>query len=111
MEGEGAYVWPLLLMGALQDVVQHVHVGARLEGDARQQPALVDVVDQLARAGLEVRRLGGGLGGRGVGRLVVEAVEVAAGGLELLYPLLGLGGGVSCLLLGRVMDRGVSVGE
>ena len=50
----------------------------------------MDVADEVAR----VRRVGGlGLRALGVareGRLVVEAVEVAAGVLELLNPFLGL---------------------
>lgn len=93
------YVRPLLLMGAVEDVVQHIHWRPWLDGDAGQHVALVDVADELARARLEGRRLGGGLGGSGVGSLMVEAVEVAAGGLELLDPLFGLGGWL-CVLVG-----------
>lgn len=86
------YVGPLLLVRALKNIVQNVHLRPGLDGDAGLHAALVDVADQLARARLEVRGLGGGLGGGGVGGLVVEAVEVAAGGLEFLDPLLGLWG-------------------
>lgn len=86
-------------MRALQHVVQHVHVSAGLDGDSREHITLVDVADQLARAGLEGGGLLGGLGGGGVGGLVVEAVEVAAGGLEFLDPLLGLSRGYVLALL------------
>jgi hypothetical protein len=51
----------------------------------------VDVADQLLRAGLLVAcAVGAVRRGRGDGRLVVEAVEVAAGGFEVFDPLLGL---------------------
>lgn len=87
---KGTYVGPLLLVRALEHIIQNIHLRPGLYGDAGLHAALVDVADQLARARLEVGGLGGGLGGGGEGGLVVEAVEVAAGGLEFLDPLLGL---------------------
>lgn len=51
----------------------------------------MDVADQLLGAGLGVGFAGGGVGGGGVdGGFVVEAVEVAARGFEVLDPPLGL---------------------
>lgn len=87
----GTHVGPFRLVVAVEDLVQHVGRGGRLDGDAGQHALLVDVADQLARAGLEVRGCLGALGGSRVdGGFVVEAVEVAAGGLEFLDPFFGL---------------------
>lgn len=53
---------------------------------------LVNVPDEFARAGLARSGVVGGFrrGGGGHGGFVVEAVEVATSGLELLDPFLGL---------------------
>jgi hypothetical protein len=50
----------------------------------------VDISDQRLGVGLLVGLLLGTLGVAGKGSLVVEAVEVASGLLELLDPFLGL---------------------
>lgn len=51
----------------------------------------MDVLDELLGVGLPVTRGFGGVGGGGVdGGFVVEAVEVAAGLLEILDPFLWL---------------------
>ena len=66
----------------------------------------MDIADQLARACFEGGGLLGGLGGGGEGGLVVEAVEVAAGSLELLDPLLGLAGVLASFGCEEVDDSG-----
>jgi hypothetical protein len=76
---------------AVEHLVQDIGRRGGLDGDAGQHALLVDVADQLARGGLEVGLGLGALGGRRVdGGLVVEAVQVATGGFELLDPFLGL---------------------
>lgn len=50
----------------------------------------MDISDQLLGVGLLIGRLFGRLCSRGKGGLVVEAVQVAAGVLELLDPFLRL---------------------
>lgn len=111
------YIRPLLIILILQNLPQHVDRRVGLDGDAGQQPAVVDVPDQLLGARLAVRRLLGALGGAGEGGLVVEAVQVAAGGLELLYPLLGLGDhhvavkGAAAVGLGRLVDVFPDLGD
>lgn len=92
--GEGVTnVRPFLLVSAIQKLVQHLGSGSGLDGDAGQQTLVVDIADEVAGVRLRVGGVGGGLGGLGgarEGRLVVETVQVAAGLLELLDPLLGL---------------------
>ena len=78
-------------MGALQNIPEHIHLRRRLDSDTSQHALLVNIADQVARVRLESRRLGGALGGGGGGGFVVETVEVAASGFELLDPFLGLG--------------------
>jgi hypothetical protein len=61
---------------------------------------VVDVLDELLRAGLLVRGCRGFFGGGGVdSSFVVEAVEVTTSVLELLDPFLGLLALVSILFL------------
>ena len=92
VDGESlSYIGPPLLVRVLEDLVEDVDTRRGLEGDAGEEAAIVDVADELLWAGLCVRVALGALGCRGEGGLVVEAVEVAAGLLELLDPLLWLG--------------------
>lgn len=77
-------------VGRVEQLVQHVGRRGGLDGDAGQQALVVDVTDQLAGARLGVRRGRRLLGRAAERRLVVEAVQVAPGRLELLHPLLGL---------------------
>lgn len=104
------YIRSLLLVGALQELRQHLDARGGLQRDAGQQALVVDVLDQLLGVGLLVARALGALGVAREGGLVVEAVEVAAGALELLDPLLGLGDhhvavkGAPAVALGRLVD-------
>lgn len=86
------HIWPLDLLLAFEDLPQHVNGRIGLDGDPGVHALLVDVPDEFARAGLARGGVVGGLGrgGGGHGRFVVEAVEVATGGLEFLDPFLRL---------------------
>lgn len=90
IQGE-SYIRHRILVGVVQDIVQDVHRCLRLNSNSGADAEAVDVLDELFRAGLLVA---GGFGRIGVGRvnggLVVEAVQVAAGLLELLDPFLRL---------------------
>lgn len=90
---ESTHIWSLLRVFAIQHIPQHVHLGRRFDGDAGQHTVIVDISDQLAGVGLQLGRLLGALGGARRSGLVVEAVQVATGLLELLHPFLRLPGG------------------
>ena len=66
----------------------------------------MDVPDEFSGAGPKLRSLLGTLGRRRVSRLIVEAVKVAAGLLELLDPFLGLVMSERCQLMSRIMATG-----
>lgn len=66
----------------------------------------MNISNQLLGAGLLVARLFGALGGAGEGSLVVEAIEVAAGLLELLNPFLGLETRYQLLCLSHISASG-----
>jgi hypothetical protein len=86
------HIGTLVLVRAVENVPENVDRGIRLDGNAGLHALLVDIFDQCARAG----PLGGGLiggigrGDGGDGGLVVEAVQIAAGLLELLDPFVRL---------------------
>lgn len=107
----------LLSISVLQDIPEYIHRSVGLDGDTSQQPAVVDIPDQLLGAGALLRRLLGALGGAGEGRLVVEAVQVAAGLLELLDPFLGLGDhhvavkGAAPVVLSRLVNVAADLGH
>ena len=84
------YVWPLLLLGVLQNLPKHVDRGVGLDGNTGQQALVVDIPDQSLWICLLVRLLLGALRGAGEGGLVVEAIQVAACLFEFLNPFLGL---------------------
>lgn len=86
------HIRPLNLLLALEDLPQHVNGRIGLNGDSGMHALLVNIPDEFARASLARGGVVGGLcrGGGGHGGFVVEAVEVATGGLELLDPFLGL---------------------
>jgi len=87
-----AHVWPLVQLRAVENVPQYVYRGVRLDGHAGLHALVVDVLNQLAGTGARGRGLVGGIGrgdGRD-GRLVVEAVQVAAGLFEILDPFVRL---------------------
>jgi len=73
-----------------QDIPQHIDRGGGLDRNTSQHPVVVNVSDQLFGASIKLRHALGALGGRRGCGLVVEAVQIAAGVLELLDPLLGL---------------------
>lgn len=80
-----------ILILIIQDIIQHADVRLRLDGDSGAHAEAVDVLDELLGVGLFVAGGFGGVGGGGVdGGLVVEAVKVAAGLLEVLDPFLWL---------------------
>ena len=85
-----SYIRSFLLLGVLQNLPQHVDRSIRLDSDTSEQTVVVDISDQCLGVGLLVGLLLGALGVAGKGGLVVEAVEVASGLLELLDPFLGL---------------------
>lgn len=85
-----AYIGALLGIRALENLPQHIDGCVRLDSNARQQSIVVDISNQLLRARLLIGRLFGGLRGGGERSFVVEAVQVAAGLLELLDPFLRL---------------------
>lgn len=87
---EKTHIRPLLRILALDELGQDLDAGHGLEGDAGEQALVVDVADQVLGVGGGVGRALGALGGAREGGLVVEAVQVAAGLLELLDPFLGL---------------------
>lgn len=84
------YIRPFRRILALEQLGQDLDAGHRLEGDAGEQAKAVDVADEVLRVRLRVRLGLGALGRAGKGRLVVEAVQVTPGVLELLDPFLGL---------------------
>jgi hypothetical protein len=87
-----AYVWPLSLFLILEDIPEDVHWCIGLYGNTRFHSLFMDVADEFSGGGvasrLGVSRLFGG-GRRDCG-FVVEAVQIAAGGLEFGYPFLRL---------------------
>lgn len=89
-ENGKTYIRPLLLVRALEQLGQHLDARHGLQRDAGQQAAVVDVPDEVLGVGLGVRLALGRLGRAREGRLVVEAVEVAAGLLEFLDPFFRL---------------------
>lgn len=93
----GAHVRPLVQLRAVQNVPQHVHRGVRLDGHAGLHAFLVNILDQLARAGARGSGFVGGVGrgDGGDGRLVVEAVQIAAGLFELVDPFVRLRSSIS----------------
>lgn len=89
IQGE-TYIRHRILVGVVQDVVQDVHGRLGLDSNSGADTEAVDVLDELFRAGLLVAGGFGRLGVGGIdGSLVVEAVQVAAGLLELLDPFFG----------------------
>lgn len=84
------YVGSLVLVGILQNLPEYINGSLGLNGNAGEQPLVVDVLDQGLGVGLLVGLVFGVLGVAREGGLVVEAVEIAAGLLELLDPFLGL---------------------
>lgn len=84
------YIRLFLGIRGLENVPKHVDGCVRLNGNACKQSVFVDISDQLLGIGLLIGRYFGRLCGRGKGSLVVEAVQVAAGVLELLDPFLRL---------------------
>lgn len=96
------YIRPFLLVFVFQDIPEDVDGGIRLNGNARLHALVVDIADEFLRAcqtaGLLV--FWGHCSDGGDGGLVVEAVKIASGGLELLDPFMGLWRSVSVFLSG-----------
>lgn len=85
------YIRHLILVRVVQNVVQHIHGRLRLDSYTGAHAKAVDVLDQLFGVGLLIAGSFGGLGGGRVdGGFVVEAVQIAAGFLEVLDPFLRL---------------------
>lgn len=98
--GKETYIGHLILVGVVKNVIQDVDLSLGLDSDSCAHAQAVNVLDELlgARFGVAVglRRLSGG----GVdGGLIVEAIQVATGFLEILDPFLWLLEPVSVLLL------------
>lgn len=100
-----AYVWSLSLFFILEDIPEDVHRCVGLDGNAGFHSQFMDIADEFARGGfascLRVSRFFGG--GRGDCSLVMEAVQIAAGGLEFRDPFLRL----SQYLLAECQNEGV----
>ena len=77
-------------MGAIQDLPQDIDRRLGLDGNTGEHAVVVYVTNEFGRARLELGRACRAVGGGGVRRLVVEAVQIAARILELLDPLLWL---------------------
>lgn len=92
-----SYIGHLILVGVVQNIVQDVYGCLWLDCNAGADTEAVDVLDELFGVCLLVA---GGLGRLGSGGidsgLIVEAVQVAAGFLEILDPFLRLLEPVSC---------------
>jgi hypothetical protein len=87
----GTYIWDFVCGLAVQDVVEDIDGGTGLESNTGSEALVVDVLDEFLGASLLVRGCRGLFGGsRADSGFIVEAVEVTAGVLELLYPFLGL---------------------
>lgn len=85
------YIRNLLFDRILKDLPKHVDGSAGFDSDTRLHPMLMDEPNELLRRGLRVGFCGGRVRGCAVdGGFVVEAVEVAAGFLEVLDPSFGL---------------------
>lgn len=85
------YIRHLILVRVVEDVVKHIDRSLGLDGDSGAHSQTVNVLDKLLRARFGITVSLGRLGGGGVdGGLVVEAVQVAAGFLEILDPFLWL---------------------
>lgn len=86
------HIGALLLIGALQNIPEHIDRRVRLDRDTGLHALLVDILDQCTRTGglrgALIGRFGRGDGGDG--GLVVEAVQVTAGLLEFLDPFMRL---------------------
>lgn len=90
--GELTHVGSLSGVLALDNIPEHVHGGVGLDRDTSLHTLLVDVLDQLLGARASSGFLIGGIG-RGNGgdsSLVVEAVQIATGLLELTDPFVWL---------------------
>lgn len=85
-----AYIGSFLGIRGLENVPKHIDGCVRLNGNACKQSLVVNISDKLLGIGLLIGCLFGRLCGRGKGSLVVEAVQVAAGVLELFDPFLRL---------------------
>lgn len=100
------YIRHLILVRVVENVVKHINGSLGLDGNSGTHSQAVDVLDKLLRASFGITVSFGRLGGGGVdGGLVVEAVQVAAGFLEILDPFLWLLEPVSlltCVLFSRM---------
>lgn len=86
------HIWPLRQIRAIEDVPQYIDRGIRLNCDTGLHAFVVDILDQLPRTGTVRCGFVGGIGRSdgGDGRLVVEAVQIAAGFLEFVDPFVRL---------------------
>ena len=90
IQGE-SYIRHRILVGVVQDIIQHIHGSLRLDGNTCTHSLVVNVLDEILRVCLLVTCGFGGFGGSGIdGGFVVEAVKVASGFLEILDPFLRL---------------------
>jgi len=89
---ESTHVWLLRGVLALNDIPQHIYRGIGLDRDTSLHTLLMNVANQLLGAcpsgGLFICRIGRGNGGDR--SLVVEAVQIATGILELADPFMRL---------------------
>jgi hypothetical protein len=85
------YVGHLVLVRVVQNIIQHVHRGLRLDSNTGTHSLVVDVFDELFWVRLLITCGFGRFGSGGIdGGFVVEAVKVASGFLEVLDPFLRL---------------------
>jgi hypothetical protein len=85
------YVGHLILVGVVQDIIQHIDGSLRLNGNTSTHSLVVDVLDELFRVCLLVTCGFGRFGSGGIdGGFVVKAVQVASSFLEVLDPFLRL---------------------
>jgi uncharacterized protein YodC (DUF2158 family) len=90
-EKDCTYIWYFVLVRILQDVPQYVYRCAWLDSNSSLHTLAVNEFDQLFRRGFLVRFAFGRLGSGGIYcSLVMKAVEVAPGLLEVSHPSLGL---------------------
>ena len=61
-QSKDTYVWPLLLVRAVEDIKEDIGLCGRLDGNTGEHPLVVDVPDEFPGAGLELRCLLGTLG-------------------------------------------------